>query len=314
MEFTSPDVVVVGSLNLDEVCSVPDLPRPGETLSATRRESHLGGKGFNQAVAAARAGGSVAMVGRVGDDAAGEQLRSWLDDEGVDTRHVHLDADAPTGTAFITVDPLGRNTIVLDAGANGRLAVADVEQARPLLAAAKVVVAQQEVPEDVVVAAASMTTGLFVLNPAPARRLGAKLAARVDVLVPNESELSTLVGDTLEPGAALARLARDLSPRCHLIATLGSDGALVRTNDGAELLIAPVPVTPVDTTGAGDCFVGVLAMGLAQGSDVPTATRHAVLAAGLSTTLPGAARSMPTATQVKAVGAAGVPGHVSKGT
>jgi ribokinase len=277
-------IALVGSINLDIVVGVDRHPARGETVLGDDRQELPGGKGANQAVAAARLGAQVAFVGRVGDDDAGRRLRDGLAAEGVDVTHVRVDADAPTGVALIAVDRAGENTIVVSSGANARVSAADVEAARHVLANAAVTLVQHEVPEDAVAAAIAAAGGTVVLNPAPAR----PIVAQVDVLVPNRGELEALAGRAGDP----VGLARGLEAARAVVVTLGSEGAVVV--EGAHVEHVPaLRVDAVDTTGAGDAFCGALAQSLDAGADLVEAARWAVRAAAASVTKPGAQGGLP---------------------
>ncbi|MEA2278801.1 MAG: ribokinase [Solirubrobacteraceae bacterium] len=285
-------VAVVGSINLDLVVRVERHPAPGETVVGGDRSELPGGKGANQAVAAARLGAEVALVGRVGADEPGRRLRDGLAGEGVDVAHVREDADAPTGMAFIAVDPAGENTIVVSPGANARVDGGDVDAARELLAGAAVTLVQHEISPAAVAAAIAAAGGTVVLNPAPARALGPGM---VDVLVPNRGELAALSGrDDGDP----VQLARGLHAARAVVVTLGADGALVVEGDRVERIAAP-SVTAVDTTGAGDAFCGALAQALADGAALVEAARWAALAAAESVTRPGAQGGLPRRADVE---------------
>jgi ribokinase len=277
-------IALVGSINLDIVVGVDRHPAPGETVLGDDRQELPGGKGANQAVAAARLGAEVAFVGRVGDDDAGRRLRDGLAAEGVDVTHVRVDANAPTGVALIAVDRAGENTIVVSSGANARVSAADVEEARDVLANAAVTLVQHEVPEDAVAAAIAAAGGTVVLNPAPAR----PIVAPVDVLVPNRGELEALVGRAGDP----VELARSLDAARAVVVTLGSEGVAVIEGSRVERIPAP-RVDAVDTTGAGDAFCGALAQALDAGADLVEAARWAVRAAAASVTKPGAQGGLP---------------------
>lgn len=277
-------VCVVGSTNLDLVCTAAVLPRPGETVMGRNYAEHPGGKGLNQAVAAARAGASTSFVSAVGDDAAGVSLLRVMHGDGIETGHVRVLAGVPSGRALIGVSDDGENLIIVVPGANAHVRVAD-------LPPCDVVLAQLEVPIDAIerafrlARAAGATT---VLNPAPARSLPASLLSLCDVVVPNEHEVELLGG----VDALLGHGAR------AVVVTLGSRGARLHTAAGGVEDIEPFEVTPVDTTGAGDTFCGTLAAGLARGDDLPAALRRAAAAAALSTTKSGAVPSIPTADAV----------------
>jgi ribokinase len=287
-------LTVVGSLNEDVLVRVDRLPGRGETVVGRDVVLAPGGKGANQAAAAARLGPGVAMVGRVGADDAGARQRRALADAGVDVSAVRTTPGVPTGTATIPVEEAsGENLIVVVPGANGRLAPGDV--AVPAVRAADVVLLQLEVPLDAVSAAATAATGIVVLTPAPPCALPADLLDRVDVLVPNEHELTWLAGEPAgeREAAELVPLARRVGSR-SVVVTLGARGALLVPDDGSpSLLQAPPVVDPVDTTGAGDCFCGALGQALAGGRSLPDAVRWAVTAAALSTTGPGARAALP---------------------
>jgi ribokinase len=294
-------VTVVGSLNEDVLVAVGRLPGRGETVIGRSTVLAPGGKGANQAAAAGLLGDDVQMVGRVGDDPAGERQLVALADAGISVRHVQRTAGVPTGSATIPVEEgSGENLIVVVPGANGALTASDVEV--DAVRRADVVLLQLEVPIETVLAAASAATGTVVLTPAPPQPLPAELLGRVDVLVPNEHELVQLAG--AEPGerppAELAALARSLSSSA-VVVTLGARGALVVPAEGPVLLQPPPPVEAVDTTGAGDCFCGALAQALAGGAVLPDAVRTAVAAAALSTTARGARGALPDGAAVEAL-------------
>jgi len=306
------EIVVVGSINLDLVVPVERVPLVGETVLGGDLKRIPGGKGANQAVAAARLGRRVAMIGRVGDDDAGEMLRASLADNGVDTAAVAVTDGTASGIALIAVAADGDNAIVVSPGANARLAPADITAAGDLLQAASVVLLQLETPIETVSAAAAAAKaagGLVVLNPAPAPKepLPAELLASVDVMVPNQTELATLVGrsaseessgspeDAIDPQAA-ARLAAELPCR-QVVVTLGAQGALVVSEGAAEHVPAPI-IEPVDTTAAGDGFCAALADAVAGGAGLAAAARWAVRVGATACLRPGAQPSLPTPAEV----------------
>jgi ribokinase len=302
--MTAQKVVVVGSLNADLVLPVDHLPGRGETVLANAPgRLVLGGKGGNQAAAAAAFGAVVRMVGRIGDDDVGREILADLSERGIDTAHVAVKPGARSGSATIAVDPHGENLIIVDPGANGLLTDADVDAAD--VGAASVVLVQLEVPLGAVTAAMSAGAGRtrgtrVVLNPAPARALPARLMALADVIVPNQTELAQLAGaDCPEELADVARLARSVPGDSDIVVTLGRRGALVvPRSDGAPVRIAAPRVDPVDTTGAGDCFCGTLAASLAEGMGLLEAARWSVAAAAISTTALGARGKMPSRREV----------------
>jgi ribokinase len=294
-------VTVVGSLNEDVLVSVGRLPGRGETVVGRSAVVAAGGKGANQAAAAGRLGPGVHMVGRVGADPAGDRQLAALAESRVNVTLVRRTPGVPTGSATIPVEEgSGENLIVVVPGANAELRPEDADAHS--VRRATVLLLQLEVPMATVEAAALAATGTVVLTPAPPQPLPAGLLDRVDVLVPNEHELAELAG--APPGnrsvADLARLARSVAA-CSVVVTLGARGALVVPDSGPALVQAPPPVTPVDTTGAGDCFSGALAQALARGADLPEAVRYAVAAAALSTTGPGARGALPDHDAVQAL-------------
>jgi ribokinase len=280
----TPDVVVVGSLNMDLVVPVPAVPAPGETVLVGALRRSPGGKGANQAVAAARLGARVALVGRVGDDEDGRVLLRALGDEGVLAAGRVALAHAATGTALICVTPGGENTIVVAPGANGALDAAAVAEAGALIRGARVLLLQLEVPLESVAAAAGLAAEAgvrVVLNAAPAvPDLPADLLALADPLVVNEHEAAQVGREAL----AAARSS---------VVTAGEDGAYVLLRGERTHVPAVRVAEVVDTTGAGDTFVGALAAELARGADLLDAARLAVRAAALAVTAPGAQSAMP---------------------
>ena len=301
---SGPEVAVVGSANLDLVVEVETIPVAGETVLGGDLRLIPGGKGANQAAAAARLGRRVAMIGRVGDDDAGRTLRSAMDSAGVDTTSLLTTEGAPSGTALIAVGADGDNAIVVSPGANGHLSSADVEGAAGVLATADVVLLQLEVPLEAVSAAVRCAGGTVVLNPAPApaNMLSLDLLDGVDVIVPNQTELATMAGHAglspigeVDPVTAVA-LARGL-PIAAAVVTLGAAGAIVVTPTDATHVPAPA-VMPVDTTAAGDAFCGALADALVGGAGLVAATEWAVRVGTAATLRHGAQPSLPTRSEV----------------
>jgi ribokinase len=281
-------VVVVGSANVDLVVEVPRPPRGGETILGGRLRRHPGGKGANQAVAAARAGGAdTTFLGALGEDEAADLLLTSLRGAGVRTDLVER-ADAPTGTALISVAPDGENAIVVAPGANDLLRLGAAQAER--IAGADVVLAQLEIPLDVVTAAAAArrSGALLVLNAAPSRELPDDLWAAVDVLVVNEHEAADLA---LAPEELLKRVP-------SAVVTLGGAGCLVLERDQEPVRVKGISVDVVDTIGAGDTFCGVLAAALARGSGLADAASQACVAGALAVTRPGAQAGVPTAEEV----------------
>lgn len=290
-------VAVVGSFNMDLVFSAPRRPQAGETLAGSDFGMFIGGKGANQALAAARAGARVDMVGRLGVDAFAESILDAFGNEGVDLRHVIRDPAIGTGVAGIVVEPNGANSIVVVPRANLRLTAADVEQAREVIAGAGVLLLQLEVPVEASTAAARIArdgSTTVVLNPAPARELPGTLLALVDVLTPNELEAEQLSGLPASTGEAAERAARALLERGvgAVVLTLGERGALVVDGSRAQA-VPPYPAHPVDTTAAGDAFCGALGVALAEGRSIEQAARFACAAGALAVTVMGAGPSLP---------------------
>ncbi len=296
-------VTVVGSLNMDLVVRSPRIPQPGETIIGTDFHTVPGGKGANQAVAAARLGVQVSMVGRVGRDVYADALLDNLEAAGVDHTFVAQDPEAATGVALIVVDDAGQNSIVVASGANMRLSPADVDAAESAIADADVLVLQLESPLETVIHAAQVARAhdiTVVLNPAPARTVPASLLSMVDVLVPNESETMLLtdmpVGDLAEIEAAAAVLQAE--GRGTVILTLGERGALL-ARKGDVRLVPAFKVAPVDTTAAGDAFVAGFAVAFSEGRPLTEAVRWGNAAGALATTRLGAQSSLPFRQEVE---------------
>jgi len=305
-------VTVVGSLNMDLVTRTPRIPQPGETIIGDDFHTVPGGKGANQAVAAARLGAQVSMVGRVGRDAFAGPMLDNLAAAGVDHTFVTQDPEAATGVALIVVEGTGQNSIVVASGANKCLSPADVEAAEAVIAAADALLLQLESPLETVTRAAEVARShevMVILNPAPARPLPAALLLLVDVLVPNESETALLTGlpvcDRAEAETAAMALRR--SGVGTVILTLGERGALLAQEGGADLFPA-FDVTPVDTTAAGDAFVAGFAVALAEGRTLAEAVRWGNAAGALATTKLGAQPSLPTRQDLEDLLATGTVG------
>ncbi|MCS0499673.1 ribokinase [Protaetiibacter mangrovi] len=289
-------IVVLGSANMDLVVRQPRLPEPGETMFGSSFATVPGGKGLNQAIAAARVGGDVAFLGAVGGDAFGRELRETLTAAGVDTTGIAL-VERPTGTAHISVLDGGENAIVVVPDANGvELPLDDVQ--RDAIRAARSLVVQFERPLPLVAEALAFARSVgvtTVVTPAPVLPLPDGFLDHVDVLVPNAGEARELAGVSDEADAA-----RALSLRVGtVVMTRGARGALVARGGEIVAEVQPHPVTPVDTTGAGDTFTGVLVARLAAGDAEPDALRAASVAAAIATTRPGASPSMPTWPEVE---------------
>jgi ribokinase len=298
-----PRITVVGSANMDLTFRAARLPRPGETVFGTASYQGFGGKGANQAVAAARMGANVAFVGKVGTDDFGRAIREQLLAEGIDISYLFTDPGRPTGTAAILVDDAGENAIVGVPGANLGLTPNHVRSAANLLRSSAIVLAPCETMIETVVAAFEVAHGAgptCVFNPAPARELPAALLPLIDVCVPNETELHILTGRTtesLDDVTAAAEVLRARGTRT-VIVTLGARGALVVGPMGRTHLPG-VPVTAVDTSGAGDAFCGALAAFLAEGDQLVEAARKANVVAAISVNRAGTQASFPKRSEVQ---------------
>lgn len=294
-----PSILVVGSLNADLVVRAPRFPQPGETISGEDLQVIPGGKGANQAVAAARLGAKVSMLGRVGRDNFGDFLLDNLQSNHVDSSLVQRD-DASTGTAIIVVDADGQNSIVLSPGANGKVSSADVEHAS--FSTFSLLLLQLEIPTPTVLRAAQLArqNGVRVLlNPAPAQPLPNELIALVDFLIPNETELSLLTGIEVSGIPSAEAAARKLLERGtrNVIVTLGSKGALI-VDKYTVTHIDTFKVDVVDTTAAGDAFIGGFAVALDSAS-LLDAVRYGCACGALATTKFGAQPSLPTKEEVE---------------
>ncbi|HEX7974313.1 MAG TPA: ribokinase [Anaerolineales bacterium] len=291
-------ILVVGSINMDLVVRSPHLPLPGETILGSQFNTFPGGKGANQAVAAARLGAPVKMIGRVGKDAFGEAMLQALRRDGVDVAAIGSDPEAPTGVALITVDDAGQNTIVVASGANMLLSPENVVQAEALFEAAALLVLQLEIAPPVIEQACLLARrhGVrILLNPAPARPLPAELLRGIDLLIPNQIELALLAQEQ-DPSLAARKLVS--WGVGQVIVTLGEDGALL-VDSSQEIRAPACRVKAVDTTAAGDAFVGALAVALADGRSVPEAAAWANAAAAVSVTRAGAQPSLPRRDEVE---------------
>ncbi|WP_368620725.1 ribokinase [Paraburkholderia sp. BR13444] len=304
---TRSRVTVVGSLNMDLVVRSPRLPQPGETLAGRGFAQVAGGKGGNQAVAAARLGAQVSMLGCVGTDANGAQLRAGLEAEHIDCAALETGSE-PSGVALIVVDDASQNTIVIVAGSNGELTPASIARHEAALAAADVVICQLETPPESVhaaLAAARHLGKIVILNPAPATGpLPAAWLPLIDYLIPNELEAAALSGVAVDSPADAARAAAALraAGARNVLVTLGARGVHAALEGAAATLYDAPRVEAVDTTAAGDTFIGGFAAQLAQGASVEAAIRFAQRAAALSVTRAGAQPSIPTRAQVDASG------------
>jgi ribokinase len=296
-------IVVVGSSNTDMVIRVPRIPRAGETLLGGEFLTAAGGKGANQAVGAARSGGKVALIARVGRDVFGDQAIAGLRRDGIDVSRVFRDKLTPSGVALIFVAKDGENSIAVAGGANEKLSPADVKKATDVIRSAALLVAQLETPLATVTAAVDVAVKAgvpVILNPAPARRLPNSLLKRISVLTPNETEAELLTGIKVTDASAAAKACSKLRSRGvrTVILTLGSRGAFLADANG-QRLVPGFKVKTVDSTAAGDIFNGALAVALAEGKTVLDAVRFANAAAALSVTRMGAQPSAPTRADIE---------------
>jgi len=301
-----PHIVVIGSSNSDLVIQAPRLPKPGETVTGALYADFRGGKGgANQAVAAARAGARVTFLGRVGEDDRGSEMLSALQAEGIDTSHVEVAAGEASGLAVIVVDAAGENQIIVAEGANRGLSNLHIDEVAEMLGSSDIAVAQLEIPLETVchlgeVCESCGTT--LILNPSPAGPIPQSLLRCVDVLVPNLVELETITGSVVETVEDIEEAARSLLRQGvgSVVVTQGRDGSLAATPDECWW-VKSLPVDGRDRVGAGDCFVGALAVGLGEGKPLKEAVNFATVAAGISVTTLGAADSMPYRDEIESM-------------
>ncbi len=297
-------IVVIGSSNMDLVAKAPRIPVAGETLTGTDFFMLPGGKGANQAVAAAKLGAEVVFVAKLGKDVFASKSLENFESVNINTKHIEQIDGVPSGTAIIAVDDNGQNVIIVIPGANGKLMPADVDKAESDIANAAVVVCQLEVPIETVEQAAKLAKKNnvpFILDPAPARELTDELLGMVDIIKPNETEAEILTGIKVTDQASAAKAADALLSKGveTVIITLGEKGLMLATKDSKEM-IANNKVKAVDSTAAGDAFTGSLAYGLANGESLKEAAVYANAVAAISVTRLGAQSSMPTKEEVDA--------------
>lgn len=293
------NIVVVGSLNMDLVVRIPKIPRPGETLLGGVFKTFPGGKGANQAVAVARLGAHVSMVGCVGNDSFGQEMRSAITAEGINTNHILVHPVEATGVALIQVDAQAQNSIAVASGANFCLTSADVERALQNVDAFDALIMQLETPLETIYSGAQIASrkgAKVFLNPAPAQILKQDLLQFVDYLLPNEFEVSIMTGLQTQSNEEMAQAAEKLLSQGvkNLLVTLGNRGVIIYNEKTTQGKIIPAcPVQAVDTTAAGDCFVGALAVGISEGKSLQAAAEFATAAAAISVTRFGAQSSLP---------------------
>ena len=290
-------LVVLGSVNADHVLQVPRFPRPGETLHGNRYQVIPGGKGANQAVAAARLQADIGFIACVGDDAFGRDIRDHFAQDGMNIEHVRIEQDCPTGIAMIQVSDEGENTICISAEANDHLTTEVVNQSRQAIEQADYLLMQLETPMEGVIAAAAMAKQAHtqvILNPAPAKTLPAQLLANIDIITPNETEAEVLTGIAVIDEASAAKAAQALHDQgIHTVMiTLGAKGVWV-SEQGQGRIIAGFRVKATDTTAAGDTFNGAFVAGLLEKMPLESAIQFAHAAAAISVTRFGAQTSIP---------------------
>lgn len=296
-------IAVVGSSNTDMIMQMDHIPVPGETIIGGAFSMAAGGKGANQAVAAARAGGQVTFIARVGRDMFGDKAVEGFQADGIEVKYVLRDEQAASGVALIFVAADGENSIGVASGANGRLSAEDVRNAREAITAADVLIMQLETPLETVTEAANIAAQAgvqVILDPAPAQPLGDELLKNISILTPNESEAELLTGIKVDDQAGAEKAADALLARGvdTILITLGARGTLLADKKGKQMVEA-FKVKAVDTTAAGDVFNGSLAVALAQGKSLPEAIRWANAAAALSVTKLGAQPSAPKRTEIE---------------
>lgn len=290
-------IVIVGSANTDMVISADHFPLPGETLMGTNFMTNFGGKGANQAVAAARMGGQTVFIGKVGNDNFGTSIISNLESEGINVSHLYTTQETSTGVALITTIPSGENSIIVNAGANGQLTADDVRDSEEVIAEAGTVLMQLETPVAALTEAAKLGKkhGAFtVLNPAPASPLPHELLENIDLLIPNETEASSISGvEIKDESTAMEAISviQGMGVK-NVIITVGSKGAIAKV-DGKMIMVPAFKVKAIDTTAAGDTFCGALCVALSEGKDIEAAIRFGNKASSVSVTRKGAQLSIP---------------------
>lgn len=297
-----PNILVIGSTNSDMIIKVPHLPAPGETVLGGEFSIAQGGKGANQAVAAARAGGKVTFISCIGNDSLGKKSLEGLGNEGIDVSSIKIIAGYSSGVALINVAESGENSISVAPGANSMLLPVDIDQLEETIKTAGIILIQLEIPLDTVKCVIRMAKKHqipVILNPAPALKLDSTLLSSVDYITPNEQEAATIAGldDVGQNYKILALALRQMGAKTVII-TLGEKGAFFSSTDG-DGIVAGYTVKAVDTTAAGDTFNGYLAAALARGNELESAIRFANKAASLSVTKLGAQPSIPTLSEIE---------------
>lgn len=296
-------ILVLGSSNVDLILRVPRFNQPGETIRAESLTTVFGGKGANQAIAAKRFGAEVALITRLGDDHHGQSYRRYLTEKGISPKSIFLDKKVPTGMAFIELDPKGENRIVVSQGSNSLLSTGDLRRCSSLFRKSKVFVTQLEIPFETVAMGLKMAKrsgALTLLNPSPSRPLSLEILSLTDFLVPNELEAQTLTGLKMRKDQDLSKIGAKLLKMGvkNVVITLGPKGLFFK-NHKEEIWMKAFKVKVVDTTAAGDAFLGGLACGLAEGKPIREALRIANAAGALATTKLGAQPSLPYKKEVE---------------
>ncbi|MCG2589401.1 ribokinase [Rhodohalobacter sulfatireducens] len=291
------EIIVLGSSNTDMIVKVPRIPAPGETILGGEFVKAAGGKGANQAVAAARSGGDVTFIANTGDDNLGKEAIEGFKKEGINTNHIFVDADAPSGVALIFVGEDGENSIAVASGANGKLTPSQIDEIEYVISGGSILLTQLETPLETVERAikiANKNGVKVILNPAPAQSLSDDLLKQIDILTPNQSEAELLTGIKVDNKQSAQKAAANLISKGvkTVILTLGPDGAFLMSED-FQKMIPGFKVEAEDTTAAGDTFNGALAVGLAAGKTMEDAITWAHAAAGLSVMKMGAQPSIP---------------------
>ena len=291
------DILVIGSINMDLIINVDKMPKKGQTILGENFNQIPGGKGANQAVAVARLGGNVAMIGKVGQDNLGNKLIQSMNNDGVDTSFIKSEKDIPTGVALITVDRSGENSIVVAPGANYEIEKKDIDKAKKLIEYSKIVITQLEIPIEIVkytLSKAKENGKYTILNPAPAQVLDRDIIKNIDLLTPNETELEILSGISIRNEEDIRKAAQkliDLGIK-ELIITLGDSGCIY-VNKNTFKKYDAYKVVPVDTTGAGDSFNAAIAVGLSHEKDINEIIDFALKVGALAVTKEGAQSSLP---------------------
>jgi ribokinase len=296
-------IVVVGSLNMDLVVQVPEIPKPGETVLGSNFGAFPGGKGANQAVAAARLGAAVTMIGQVGDDSYGKTLVANLASEGVNTEYIYIDGNNATGVAMITVDERGQNSIAVASGANYSLTAEHIQSAWEKIGEIDILIMPLETPIETICEAAKLAKDQnvrVVLNPAPARSLDPDLLSMVDILIPNEHEVLQIAEYIDNSDLSIEESAKVLINRGvnTVVITLGENGVMIVDKKLGVMTIPSIKVDVLDTTAAGDSFVGALAVGLVEGKSLSDACSFANAAGAITVTRMGAQPSLPTRREI----------------